>query len=115
MPATIYNEVNGEVNPLPNDILVYNMEKGDTVTRGGIILTDDNGTDRGLRPRWCQVYKVGSSVDEVLPGQWILVEHGRWTYGINVNSRDSIDGKPLYLQKIDREAIMLVSEEQPRI
>lgn len=105
----IYESIKGDVNPLPDHILVHNMEKGGKVTKGGIIIGDDNGKDRGIRPRWAQVYKVGSRIDYVQPGEWILLEHGRWTYGINVETGT----ETVYLQRIDNEAILLVSDECP--
>lgn len=113
MPAT-YQELYGDLSPLPNDILVHSMEQGDKITRGGIILRDDNGKDHGIRPRWCQVYKIGANVDEVKAGEWVLVEHGRWTFGINVYNQGE-ENPPLYVQKIDRAAILVVSGEKPTL
>ena len=106
-------KVQGDINPLPDHILVINMEKGEKVTKSGIILRDDNGKDHGIRPRWAQVYKVGSRVDCVSPGQWILLEHGRWTYGIEATVVSDDGEKKLYIQRADNEAILLVSDECP--
>jgi co-chaperonin GroES (HSP10) len=111
MPATELNKVRGDVNPLPDHILVVNMQKGETVTRGGIILTDDNGKNSGIRARWAQVYKVGTNIDWVSPGEWILVEHGRWTYGINVERPG--EAEEIYLQRVDVDAVLMAADEQP--
>ena len=54
------NEVYGDIKPLRNKVIVRDIEKGQQVTRGGIILPDDDGKDWGIRPRWAKVYKVGS-------------------------------------------------------
>ena len=40
-------------------ILAKTMERGERKSAGGIVIPDDNGTDSGIRPRWCQVYDVG--------------------------------------------------------
>lgn len=97
--------IRSEINPLPNDILVVEMEQGDKVKKG-IIILDDNGKDRGIRPRWSKVYKVGKNIDYVKPGEYVLIEHGRWTRGIKIETSDGI----IYVQKIDTNAIMGISE-----
>ncbi len=113
-----YQVIEGQAEPLPDDVLVYNMEQGQQRTRGGIILADDTSygnigehaakAGRGIRARWAQVYKVGSNVTDVNPGNWVLVEHGRWTYAI-----DFIDeaGKTIKLQKVDVNGLFGVSDE----
>ena len=63
------NTIYGDLNPLKDHILVYEMENGEKITRGGIIITDDNGKDRGIRPRWAKVQKVGSNIDYVSAGE----------------------------------------------
>jgi co-chaperonin GroES (HSP10) len=110
MPSPAYFRVQGDLSPLKDQILVYNMEQGEKRLSSGIILLDDNGKETGIKPRWCQVYKVGSEIDYVSPGEYVLVEHGKWTYGINV---DLEDGSTIYLQKIDPTAILLVSSDMP--
>lgn len=44
-----------DINPLSDHILAIDMEVGEKITRGGIILTDDNGKEHGIRPRWCHI------------------------------------------------------------
>lgn len=101
-----------DVKPLKNDILAIRMEAGFRKTKTGILLPNDEKLDEAnIKPRWCQVWKVGRNVDYVSPGQWILVKHGRWTYRTKVE----IEGEkePLYFQKIDPDGILLVSDEKP--
>lgn len=109
MPANVYFKLDRDVSPLKDHILVHNMEQGERLTKGGILIPDDNGKNSGIRPRWCQVYKVGSNVDYVREGEWILVEHGRWTFGVPVE----FDGKEFYLQRVDVDAILLAQAEKP--
>lgn len=113
MPATIYNRVKGNITPLSDHILIVNMEKGETITKAGLILMDDNGKDRGIRPRWAQVYKVGKNVDYVSPGQWVLIEHGRWTYGIELEIPEGGPDEIFYVQRADPNGILLVTDECP--
>lgn len=107
-------KVYAEISPLPDHVLVIDMEKGSKVSKGGIIIMDDNGKEHGIRPRWAKVYKVGSRVDFVKPGEWVLMEHGRWTYGVESIIQDENGNEvTLYVQRIDTNAILLVADEKP--
>lgn len=112
-----YQTIKGQAEPLADDILVIAMEQGQRITSSGLILADDTSygniseeaakSARGVRPRWAQVYKVGSNVDYVSPGQYVLMDHGRWTYAIDFVDESNKDIK---IQKIDPEGILLVSD-----
>jgi len=103
------NEVYGDIKPLRNKVIVRDIEKGQQVTRGGIILPDDDGKDRGIRPRWAKVYKVGSEIDFVKEGQWVYMEHGRWGRGVTLKKgNDEFD-----IRVADPDAILLVSDVPP--
>ncbi len=95
--------------PIKDNIFVTDIEESMQKTNGGIILTDDNFTDRGIRPRWSRVYAIGPDVDSVKLGEWVLVEHGRWTLRI----RMTIDDQKVDVWRIEPTAILLVSEEYP--
>jgi len=99
-----------KVTPLHSDVLVYEMFFGEQKTDSGIIILDDDKTDRGIHPRWCKIYAVGEDQKDVAPDQWILVSHGRWSRKIEVP--DLIEAG-LILRKIDPKDILLVSDEQP--
>lgn len=110
--------IKGKVKPLKNDILVHNMDTGEKVVNGIILLEDTDASNfsqddvlnkRGIRPRWCQVYDVGSNVDYVKKGDWVLLDKGRWTRGISVADGD----EKIYLQKADPDGILVVSETKP--
>ena len=100
----------GKLSPIKNRVIVSNMHFGEQVTRGGIILTDDNGSTRGIYPRWGQVHAKGpENTDDYQVGDWILVEHGRWTRGINVD-----EGEGEYtLRMVEAESIMGWSKDKP--
>jgi co-chaperonin GroES (HSP10) len=113
MPVTVFNKINNNIEPIKDHILVVNMEKGDKKTKAGIIIMDDNGKDRGIRPRWCQVWKVGPDNQDIQPGQWVLVEHGRWTYGIETTIPEGPDDELFYVQRVDTKAVIMVTDEYP--
>jgi hypothetical protein len=72
-------------------------------------VASDDGKAHGVKPRWAKVYKVGSEVDFVKEGQWILIEHGRWTRKIKIDDGQS----EKEFQKVETKSILLVSDEQP--
>lgn len=95
--------------PLYDHIIVDEMNfKARTLASGIQLLGDDGKTD-GIRPRWCQVFAVGPDQHDIKVGQWVLVEHGRWTRGIEVE----LEGVHRTLRRIDTNATMLVSDEEP--
>ena len=94
-------------------ILVERLEKGERRTQGGIILRDDNGKSEGIRPRWAKIHSVGPGINDpdLEPGKWVLVEHGRWTRGLDLVDDD---GERFTLWGIDwPDAVLCVSDEQP--
>ena len=99
-----------KVTPLKDSILVKDMNFGERISKGGIILMSDDGKSEGVRPRWAEVYAVGPTHTDVKPGQYIYVEHGRWTRGVNIVDDN---GDEFKIRKIDPEAVLLVSDEVP--
>lgn len=99
----------GKLYPLHDNVLVRDMSfEGRTLSSGIIMLGDDGKTD-GIRPRWAQVYAVGPEQTTVTPGQWVLIEHGRWSRGIEVEVND----EKFTLRRADPDCIMFVSDEKP--
>lgn len=98
------------ITALKNKVLVTNIESGGQVTAHGIIIPDDDGKERGIRPRWAEVYAVGKDVTDLKPGQWILISHGRWSRGVDISTKN---GKVTIRQVDYPEAILLVSDKKP--
>jgi co-chaperonin GroES (HSP10) len=98
--------------PTPDKIFVTDLERGMSRTAGGIILADDVGKDKGIRPRWGRVALVGTNITDVTPGDWVFIEHGRWSVGIDM--LDETTGKTVRLWHIDDKAMLMVSETDPR-
>lgn len=99
-----------QVRPLTRDILVTDMDMGEQVTAGGIVIKSDDGKAHGVKPRWARVYKVGDTCElDVKAGQWILIEHGRWTRKIKIDDGESIKE----IQKVEVSAVIAVTDQKP--
>ena len=101
--------VDHDITPLKKRVLVSDMHFGETKSKGGIILVDDDGSESGIHARWAKVYAIGNKQEDVKVGQWILVSHGRWSRALKVKK----DGIELEVRMIDEDDILLVSEEEP--
>jgi len=101
-----------KIRALQNDVLVSDMEFDTRITQAGLILPNDNGTSLGIRPRWGRVYAVGPKQKEVRVGQWIMVAHGRWTRGIDIEDGELAHKRTI--RKIDPNDILLVSDREDR-
>ena len=103
-------QLSGELRAIQDRIIVEELKTGETVTKTGIVIPDDDAKERGIRPRWGKVYRTGPLQNEVEPGQWVLVEHGRWTRGLKIRT---VDGEEKTVRMVDPEEILLTSDERP--
>lgn len=101
-----------KIKALHDNILVSDMEFDTRITQSGLILPNDNGTSLGIRPRWGRVYAVGPKQTEFQVGQWIMVAHGRWTRGIDIEDGELSHKRTI--RKIDPKDILLVSDSDQR-
>lgn len=92
---------------IKDDIIVSDMNFKERITSGGIILRNDNGRAEGIRSRWGKVYAIGPEQRDVSVGDWIFVEHGRWTRGFDITD----DEGEKTLRKVDPEKILLVWDD----
>ncbi|MFA5490043.1 MAG: hypothetical protein WC284_12620 [Candidimonas sp.] len=100
--------IKGNVLPTKDSVLVTDMEDGEQIVNG-IILLDDNGKDNGIRPRWAKVYAVGEEIDDISVGEWVYVDHGRWTRTIKCETSNGV----VMIQKIDPSGILAKSKLSP--
>ena len=98
-----------DIKALSKDVLVIDMDMGEQKTAGGLVIQSDDGKAHGVKPRWAKVYRVGSEVNFVKEGQWILIEHGRWTRKIKI---DDGEGEKEF-QKVETKSIIAVANEKP--
>ena len=104
-------KVKGKLKPISNRVIVSNMHFGEQKTASGLILTSDDGDSRGIYPRWGQVHAKGPANDDSYEiGDWVLVEHGRWTRGIDM---DEGNGEEVTLRMVEAESILAFSNEKP--
>tara|TARA_E500000331_G_scaffold111717_1_gene108868 strand:+ start:3377 stop:3820 length:444 start_codon:yes stop_codon:yes gene_type:complete len=101
--------VDNDITPLKKRVLVSHMQFGETKSKGGIILMDDDGTAGGVHPRWAKVYAVGNQQEDVKVGQWLMIAHGRWSRAFKVAK----EGVELEVRMIDENDILLVSDTEP--
>lgn len=98
------------IRAIRDHVIVQDMEFGEQRTQGGIIIVNDDGKQHGIKPRWGKVYAVGPGQQDVNVGDWIYIEHGRWTRGHNF---ENDDGSILTLRRVDIDAILAVSDVKP--
>jgi len=101
--------VDYDITPLKKRVLVSDMHFGETKTKGGIIMMDDDGSEGGIHPRWGKVYAIGDQQEDVKVGEWVMVSHGRWSRGFKIKKK----GVELEVRMIDENDILLVSEDEP--
>lgn len=107
----LVTRVKGSVRPIRNRVIVSGMEFGEQTTAGGIIISSDDGKDRGIKPRWGLVEAKGSeNKDPFDIGDWILIEHGRWTRGFEVEMED---GTVETMRTVEAESILGWQSETP--
>jgi co-chaperonin GroES (HSP10) len=87
------------------------MNFDEQVTATGIVIPSDDGKDAGIKPRWGRVYAVGHEQQDVKVGEWILVEHGRWTRAIKVVDEDGSERK---IFRVDTNCILISADEPPK-
>ena len=98
-----------DLTALHDHIIVKNMDFSGRQLASGIFLLNDDGKTDGIRPRWAEVFRVGPEQTEIQVGQWVLMEHGRWTRGFNVKIND----EELVLRRVDPSCIIFVSDTEP--
>lgn len=102
-----------EFIPHPDKVFVTDIESGPNVTKSGIIIPDDNATNRGIRARWAQVCMIGKNVTDVKVGEWLFIEHGRWSFGLDL---EQPNGDILRVWHVDHpNATMAAADFDPRV
>ena len=108
MASFDYTEIK-DITALKDHVIVRDMNFAGRKLSSGILLLSDDLKTSGIRPRWAQVYRVGPEQIDVVPDQWVLIEHGRWTRGAKI----SIKGEEITIRRVDPENIIFVSDEEP--
>jgi len=97
--------------PLKNNVFVTDLDRGPHQTAGGIFIPDDNMSERGVHARWGRVWCVGPDVKEIEAGEWVYVEHARWTNEIELELPTGV----VRMWRVDwPNAVLLASDSDPR-
>lgn len=97
------------IQAIKDHVLVRDMHFGERRLSSGLVLLNDDEKTEGIRPRWGRVYAVGPEQNDVQVGQWVLIEHGRWTRGLKID----VDGDEFVIRRADPKCIIFVSDEEP--
>jgi co-chaperonin GroES (HSP10) len=96
------------IRAIQDHVLVADMNFKEKLTHNGIIIPHSDGKLEGIHARWARVYAIGSKQKDVQTGQYVLVKHGRWTRGVEV---EDATGVKHTLRRVDPQDILLVSNE----
>ena len=101
-------QAQGKIQPLRDNVIVEEMEFGIQTTSKGLIIPSDDGSNHGIKPRWARVHAIGPDQTEIKVGEYVLVEHGRWTRGIELV--DDETGESKTVRMVEVSSIMATSE-----
>jgi co-chaperonin GroES (HSP10) len=104
MPV-LNTRVEGEFKPLRDGILVRNMDFGEQRTASGLIIASDDGKVGGIHPRWGEVIAVGTEQQDVVVGQYVMVAHGRWSRGFELNGET--------VRTVDPKDVLGIQDQAP--
>ena len=107
----LVTKVTGKITPIRDHILITDMNFEERKTASGIVLPSDDGKSEGIRHRWARVWAIGPEQKDVKVGEWILLEHGRWTRGIIVV--DPNTNEEITIRRADNNAILMISDDNP--
>lgn len=100
-----------DINPINDRVLVTDMEFGQKKTKGGLYLGNDDGKIQGIRARWAKVFKVGPDQKELEEGDYVLLDHGRWSRAFEIE----LDGQKKKLFMIDYpRGLLAISKSRPK-
>jgi co-chaperonin GroES (HSP10) len=102
--------IKGTLRAIHDDIIIADMEFGEERTTSGLYIPSQNGKTEGIKPRWGKVYAIGPDQKDVNVGDWIYVEHARWTRGAEIEDENGIKS---VVRKVDTKSVLLISDEMP--
>jgi co-chaperonin GroES (HSP10) len=95
------------IRAIGDHIIVSDMNFDQKISHGGIIIPHSDKKLEGIHARWARVYAVGSGQRDVQVGQYVLVSHGRWTRGLEI---EDSDGEKT-IRRVDNKDILMVSDD----
>jgi co-chaperonin GroES (HSP10) len=107
--ATNFDVKHIKIRALHDWVIVSDMDFGEITTAAGLVIRSDNGKTHGIKPRWGKVYCIGPEQKDVKVGDWILIEHGRWTRAMHINDGE----QEVKIHRVDAKCIIGWSEDAP--
>jgi co-chaperonin GroES (HSP10) len=99
------------ITPIRDNVMAKMLEPvGQERNVNGIILTERNLGEESIRPRWFEVICVGPEQTDLQAGSFVLVPHGRWSRGLDVDGTLR-EADKLFL--LDNESLMGTSDVNP--
>jgi len=82
-----------KLSAVSDHLLCINGDFGEKRLASGIYLLNDDAKETGIRARWFQILSVGPDIkkrfgDDLKPGYWVIVKHGRWTPNMKLSIDD---------------------------
>lgn len=95
------------IRALHDHVIVTDMNFDEKISHGGIIIPTGDRKLEGIHARWARVYAVGPDQRDVRTGQYVLITHGRWTRGLDI---EDPEGEKT-IRRVDNKDILMVSDE----
>jgi co-chaperonin GroES (HSP10) len=95
------------IRALRDHVIVTDMNFDEKISHGGIIIPTGDRKLEGIHARWARVYAIGPEQQDVKTGQYVLIAHGRWTRGLEI---EDPEGEKT-IRKVDNKDILMVSND----
>jgi co-chaperonin GroES (HSP10) len=95
------------IRALHDHVIVTDMNFDQKISHGGIIIPTGDRKLEGIHARWARVYAVGPDQQDVCTGQYVLITHGRWTRGLDI---EDPEGEKT-IRRVDNKDILMVSND----
>jgi hypothetical protein len=101
-----------KIRALGENIICINADFGDQVTQSGLVIKSNIDQSQGITSRWFEVFEVGPDITWLTPGEWVLVEYGRWTPHFELED-DRLPGGKTKAWKVDPKGCLATAEQKP--
>lgn len=101
-----------KIRAFKDRIIAVDGDLDDQITESGILIKSNIDQADGITPRWFRVFEVGPDIDWLKADDWVLVEYGRWTPGIELEDQ-RLGCEPQPAWRIDPEGCLAVSDNRP--
>lgn len=99
------------IKPIHDKVLARMLEPvGDERIMNGVIITERNLGEESIRPRWFEILSVGAEQTEMSAGEFVLVPHGRWSRGLDLEGTLR-EADKIFL--LDNDALLGTSDVNP--